>query len=163
VVHHVALSVVGTERLLASGYFRAKQRQEELIEASPVPWTIVQATQFFEFVAGIADGSVRGGEVRLSNALIQPMAADDVAAALAAVVAEPPARGRIEIAGPQALPLDALVRRLFAATGDKRPVVTDAGASYFGVQLDDRSLTPGNAPRLGTIRFEDWLAQRALA
>jgi uncharacterized protein YbjT (DUF2867 family) len=79
------------------------------------------------------------------------------------VVAEPPARGRIEIAGPQALPLDALVRRLFAATGDKRPVVTDAGASYFGVQLDDRSLTPGNAPRLGTIRFEDWLAQRALA
>lgn len=128
-----------------------------------MPWTIVQATQFFEFVAGIADGSVQGGEVRLSNALIQPMAADDVAAALATVVAEPPARGRIEIAGPQALPLDALVRRLFAATGDKRPVVTDAGASYFGVQLDDRSLTPGNAPRLGTIRFEEWLAQRARA
>jgi uncharacterized protein YbjT (DUF2867 family) len=163
VAHHIALSVVGTDRLLASGYFRAKQRQEELIETSPVPWTIVQATQFFEFVAGIADGSVQGGEVRLSNALIQPMAADDVAAALATVVAEPPARGRIEIAGPQAMPLDALVRRLFAATGDRRPVVTDAGASYFGVQLDDRSLTPGNAPRLGTIRFEDWLAQRALA
>jgi uncharacterized protein YbjT (DUF2867 family) len=163
VVHHVALSVVGTERLLASGYFRAKQRQEELIEASPVPWTIVQATQFFEFVAGIADGSTRGGEVRLSNALIQPMAADDVAAALAAVVTEPPARGRIEIAGPEALPLDALVRRLFAATGDKRPVVTDTEASYFGVRLDDRSLTPDTAPRLGTTRFEDWLAQRARA
>jgi uncharacterized protein YbjT (DUF2867 family) len=163
VAHHIALSVVGTDRLLASGYFRAKQRQEELIEASSVPWTIVQATQFFEFVAGIADGSVQGGEVRLSNALIQPMAADDVAAALATVVAEPPARGRIEIAGPQAMPLDALVRGLFAATGDRWPVVTDAGASYFGVQLDDRSLTPGNAPRLGTIRFEDWLAQRALA
>jgi uncharacterized protein YbjT (DUF2867 family) len=158
VAHHIALSVVGTDRLLASGYFRAKQRQEELIEASPVPWTIVQATQFFEFVAGIADGSVRGGEVRLSSALIQPMAADDVAAALAAVVAEPPARGRIEIAGPQAMPLDALVRRLFAATGDRRPVVTDAGASYFGVLLDDRSLTPGNGARLATIRFEDWLA-----
>jgi uncharacterized protein YbjT (DUF2867 family) len=128
-----------------------------------VPWTIVQATQFFEFVAGIADGSVRSGEVRLSNALIQPMAADDVAAALAVVVAESPARGRIEIAGPEALPLDALVRRLFAATGDKRPVVTDAAASYFGVQLDDRSLTPDTTPRLGTIRFADWLAQRARA
>ncbi|MDQ0041013.1 SDR family oxidoreductase [Variovorax boronicumulans] len=164
VAHHVALSVVGTDRLLASGYFRAKQRQEELIEASPVPWTIVQATQFFEFVAGIADGSVRDGEVRLSNALIQPMSADDVAAALAVVVVgESPARRRIEIAGPEAVPLDALVRRLFAATGDKRPVVTDAEASYFGVQLDDRSLTPGTGPRLGTTRFADWLAQRARA
>ncbi|MDQ0013405.1 uncharacterized protein YbjT (DUF2867 family) [Variovorax boronicumulans] len=163
VAHHIALSVVGTDRLLASGYFRAKQRQEELIEASPVPWTIVQATQFFEFVAGIADGSVRDGEVRLSNALIQPMAADDVAAALAVVVGEPPARRRIEIAGPETTPLDALVRRLFAATGDKRPVVTDAEASYFGVQLDDRSLTPGTAPRLGATRFADWLAQRARA
>lgn len=159
VAHHIALSVVGTERLLASGYFRAKQRQEELIEASPVPYTIVQATQFFEFVAGIADGGMRGGEVRLSNAQIQPMAADDVAAALAVVVTEPAARGRIEIAGPQALPLDALVRRLFAATGDKRPVVTDAQASYFGVQLDDRSLMPGAAPRLGATRFEDWLVK----
>ena len=164
VAHHIALSVVGTDRLLASGYFRAKQRQEELIEASPVPWTIVQATQFFEFVAGIADGSVRDGEVRLSNALIQPMSADDVAAALAVVVVgESPARRRIEIAGPEAVPLDALVRRLFAATGDKRPVVTDAEASYFGVQLDDRSLTPGTGPRLGTTRFADWLAQRARA
>ncbi|MDZ4358862.1 MAG: SDR family oxidoreductase [Variovorax sp.] len=161
VAHLVALSVVGTERLLASGYFRAKQRQEELIEASPVPWTIVQATQFFEFVAGIANGSVKGDEVHLSNALIQPMAADDVAQTLAAVVGEPPARGRVEIAGPEALPLDAVVRRLFAATGDQRPVVTDAQASYFGVQLDDRSLTPGTAPRLGATRFEDWLAQRA--
>lgn len=159
VAHHIALSVVGTERLLASGYFRAKQRQEELIEASPVPYTIVQATQFFEFVAGIADGGMRGGEVRLSNAQIQPMAADDVAAALAVVVTEPAARGRIEIAGPQALPLDALVRRLFAATGDKRPVVTDAQASYFGVQLDDRSLMPGAVPRLGATRFEDWLVK----
>lgn len=163
VAHLVALSVVGTERLLASGYFRAKQRQEELIEASSVPWTIVQATQFFEFVGGIADGSVRGGGVRLSNALIQPMAADDVAAALAVVVGEPPARGRVEIAGPEALPLDTLVRRFFTATGDQRPVVTDAEASYFGVQLDDRSLTPGAAPRLGATRFADWLAQRARA
>lgn len=161
VAHHVALSVVGTDRLLASGYFRAKQRQEELVEASPVPWTIVQATQFFEFVAGIAESGMRGGEVRLPDALIQPMAADDVAEALAAVVAGPPALSRIEIAGPEALPLDALVRRLFAATGDGRPVVTDPEASYFGVRLDDRSLTPGRAPRLGATPFEDWLARRA--
>ncbi|RTQ37511.1 SDR family oxidoreductase [Variovorax sp. NFACC27] len=163
VAHHVALSVVGTERLLDSGYFRAKQLQEDLIEASPVPYTIVQATQFFEFVGGIAASSVQDGVVRLSDALIQPMAADDVAAALAEVVTELPARGRIEIAGPQAVPLDALVRRFFEATGDTRRVVTDPGARYFGVRLDDRSLTPGASPRLGAIRFDEWLAQRAAA
>ncbi len=163
VAHHIALSVVGTARLLDSGYFRAKQLQEDLIEASPVPYTIVQATQFFEFVGAIAASGVQDGVARLSDALIQPMAADDVAAALAEVVTELPARGRIEIAGPEALPLDALVRRFFAATGDAREVVTDPGARYFGVQLDDRSLTPGSNPRLGTIRFDEWLARRAAA
>ena len=155
--------MVGTARLLDSGYFRAKQLQEDLIEASPVPYTIVQATQFFEFVSSIAASSVQDGAVRLSNARIQPMAAEDVAAALAEVVTELPARGRIEIAGPEALPLDALVRRFFAATGDARKVVTDPGARYFGVQLDDRSLTPGSNPRLGAIRFDEWLARRAAA
>lgn len=163
VSHHIALSVVGTERLLDSGYFRAKQLQEELIEASPVPYTIVRATQFFEFVGAIAESSIRDGAVRLSNALIQPMASDDVAAALAVVVAEPPAQGRVEIAGPEAVPLDELVRRFFAANGDGRKVVTDPESRYFGVRLDDRSLTPGAGPRLGSIRFADWLAQRAAA
>ena len=163
VAHHIALSVVGTRRLLDSGYFRAKQLQAELIEASPVPYTIVQATQFFEFVGSIAASSVQDGAVRLSNARIQPMAAEDVAAALAKVVTEPPAQGRIEIAGPEAMPLDELVRRFFAANGDARPVVTDPGSHYFGVRLDDSSLTPGANPRLGATRFEDWLAQHAKA
>lgn len=163
VAHHIALSVVGTDRLLASGYFRAKQAQEDLIEASPVPYTIVQATQFFEFLGGIANAGAAGGAIRLSNALVQPIAAEDVAAALAEIVTEPPSGGRVEIAGPEAVPLDDLVRRFLAATGDAREVVTDAEAAYFGVRLDDRSLTPAAGARLAPTGFEAWVRQRATA
>ncbi|QGW83386.1 SDR family oxidoreductase [Variovorax paradoxus] len=163
VAHHIALSVVGTDRLLASGYFRAKQAQEDLIEASPVPYTIVQATQFFEFLGGIANAGGAGGEIRLSHALVQPIAAEDVAAALADIVNEPPAGGRVEIAGPEAVPLDDLVRRFLAATGDARQVVTDAEAAYFGVRLDDRSLTPAAGARLAPTGFEAWVRQRRKA
>lgn len=163
VAHHIALSVVGTDRLLASGYFRAKQAQEDLIEASPVPYTIVQATQFFEFLGGIANAGAAGSEIRLSHALVQPIAAEDVAAALAEIVNEPPAGGRVEIAGPEAVPLDDLVRRYLAATGDSRQVVTDANADYFGVRLDDRSLTPAAGARLAPTGFDAWFGQRAAA
>ena len=163
VAHHIALSVVGTDRLLASGYFRAKQAQEDLIEASPVPYTIVQATQFFEFLGGIANAGGAGSEIRLSHALVQPIAAEDVAAALAEIVNEPPAGGRVEIAGPEAVPLDDLVRRYLAATGDARQVVADATADYFGVHLDDRSLTPAAGARLAPTGFEAWVRQRAAA
>ncbi|SDI08568.1 SDR family oxidoreductase [Variovorax sp. OV700] len=163
VAHHIALSVVGTDRLLASGYFRAKQAQEDLIEASPVPYTIVQATQFFEFLGGIANAGAAGSEIRLSHALVQPIAAEDVAAALAEIVTEPPSGGRVEIAGPEAVPLDDLVRRYLTATGDARQVVTDANADYFGVRLDDRSLTPAAGARLAPTGFEAWVRQRAAA
>ena len=163
VAHHIALSVVGTDRLLASGYFRAKQAQEDLIEASPVPYTIVQATQFFEFLGGIANAGAAGSEIRLSHALVQPIAAEDVAAALAEIVTEPPSGGRVEIAGPEAVPLDDLVRRYLTATGDARQVVTDANADYFGVRLDDRSLTPAAGARLAPTGFEAWFGQRAAA
>jgi len=163
VAHHIALSVVGTDRLHASGYFRAKQAQEDLIEASPVPYTIVQATQFFEFLGGIANAGGAGSEIRLSHALVQPIAAEDVAAALAEIVNEPPAGGRVEIAGPEAVPLDDLVRRYLAATGDARQVVADANADYFGVHLDDRSLTPAAGARLAPTGFEAWVRQRAAA
>jgi len=163
VAHHIALSVVGTDRLLASGYFRAKQAQEDLIEASPVPYTIVQATQFFEFLGGIANAGAADGAIRLSHALVQPIAAEDVAAALAEIVTEPPSGGRVEIAGPEAVPLDDLVRRFLAATGDAREVVTDANADYFGVRLDDRSLTPAAGARLAPTGFDGWFGQRAVA
>jgi len=163
VAHHIALSVVGTDRLLASGYFRAKQAQEDLIEASSVPYTIVQATQFFEFLGGIANAGAAGSEIRLSHALVQPIAAEDVAAALADIVNEPPAGGRVEIAGPEAVPLDDLVRRFLAATGDARQVVTDAEAAYFGVRLDDRSLTSAAGARLASTGFDAWVRQRPKA
>jgi uncharacterized protein YbjT (DUF2867 family) len=157
--HHVALSVVGTERLLASGYFRAKMAQEKLIEAAKIPYTIVRATQFFEFVGAIAQSATDGQTVRLSPALVQPMAADDVAAALAEVAVEPPVNGMIEVAGPELLPLNELVGRFLAANKDPRKVVPDVHALYFGTELNDRSLTPGANPRLGATRFADWLAR----
>ncbi|KAB1079829.1 SDR family oxidoreductase [Methylobacterium soli] len=157
--HHVALSVVGTDRLLASGYFRAKMAQESLIEAGPIPYTIVRATQFFEFVGGIAQSATEGGTVRLSPALAQPMVSDDVAAALAEVAVADPVNGLIEIAGPEAIRLDDLVRRFLAASGDTRQVVTDPGARYFGVELGERSLIPGAHPRLAATRFADWLGR----
>ncbi|MFK0088659.1 SDR family oxidoreductase [Pseudomonas sp. NPDC090755] len=159
--HHIALSIVGCERLPDNGYFRAKVAQENLIKASGRPFTLVRATQFFEFVGGIAQSAVVGDEVHLSPALIQPMASDDVAAALTDVVLAAPVNGTLEIAGPEAMPLDELVRRFFRATGDTRTVVPDVHARYFGDVLNDQSLTPGHHPRLGAIHFEDWLARTA--
>ncbi|MGE7960863.1 SDR family oxidoreductase [Pseudomonas sp. NPDC089918] len=157
--HHVALSIVGSERLPENGYFRAKVAQENLIEASGIPYTILRATQFFEFVGGIAQAATVGEEICLSPALIQPMASDDVVAALTEVTLATPVNGTVEVAGPEAMPLDELVRRFLRATQDTRKVVPDVHARYFGSVLDDQSLTPGKNPRLGAIRFEDWLGQ----
>jgi uncharacterized protein YbjT (DUF2867 family) len=157
--HHVALSVVGTDRLLASGYFRAKLAQENLIKASPIPYTIVRATQFFEFVGGIAQSATEGQTVRLPPALMQPIGADDVAAAVADVALAEPLNGTFDLAGPEPIRQDDLVRQFLHATGDTRTVVTDPQALYYGIAVDDRSLTPGDHPRLGPTRFADWLAQ----
>ncbi len=157
--HHIALSVVGTERLLASGYFRAKMAQETLIKASPVPYTIVRATQFFEFVDGIVQSATDGQTVRVSPALVQPIVSDDVAAALVQVVIGTPLKGMVELAGPEPIRLDELVRQFLSAQGDTRKVTTDVHALYFGIELNDQSLTPGNNPRIGPTRFEDWLSR----
>ena len=157
--HHVALSIVGSERLPDNGYFRAKVAQESLIKASGIPYTILRATQFFEFVGGIAQSATVGEEIRLSPALIQPIASEDVAAALADVAVAQPVNGTVEVAGPEAMPLDELVRRFLRGTQDTRKVVPDVHARYFGGVLSDRSLTPGANPRIGAIRFEDWLGQ----
>ncbi|YCI05365.1 SDR family oxidoreductase [Ensifer sp. D2-11] len=161
--HHVALSIVGSERLPDNGYFRAKVAQENLIKASGIPYTILRATQFFEFVGGIAQSAAVGDEIRLSPALIQPIASDDVAAALAEVAVAPPVDGTLEVAGPEAIPLDELVRRFLRSTEDPRKVLPDVHARYFGAVLDDQSLTPGKNPRLGAIRFEDWLGRQTAA
>ena len=155
--HHIALSVVGTDRLLASGYFRAKMAQETLIKASPVPYTIVRATQFFEFVGGIAQSATEGQTVRLPEALMQPIASDDVAAAMAEVAVAEPLGGIIELAGPEPIRMDELVRKYLSATKDARTVATDPKAKYFGLSVNDQSLTPGDNPRLGATRFDDWL------
>jgi uncharacterized protein YbjT (DUF2867 family) len=157
--HHVALSVVGTNRLLASGYFRAKMAQEKLIKASPIPYTIVRATQFFEFVGGIAQYATEGQTVRLPRVLMQPIAADDVAAVMADVALAEPLNGTVELAGPEPIRQDDLVRRFLNATGDARTVITDPKGLYYGVAVNDQSLTPGHNPRLGMIRFEDWLSR----
>lgn len=157
--HHVALSIVGSERLPENGYFRAKVAQENLIKASGIPYTLLRATQFFEFVGGIAQSATVGEEICLSPALIQPMASDDVVAALTDVALAAPVNGTVEVAGPEAMPLDELVRRFLRATQDTRKVVPDVHARYYGAVLDDQSLTAGKNARLGAIRFEDWLAQ----
>lgn len=157
--HHVALSIVGTERLPENGYFRAKVAQESLIKASGIPYSILRATQFFEFVGAIADSFAVGEELHVSPALIQPLASDDVVAALTDVVLAAPLNGTVEVAGPEAMPIDELVRRFLRATRDTRRVVPDVHARYYGAVLDDQSLTPGQHPRLGAIRFEDWLAR----
>jgi uncharacterized protein YbjT (DUF2867 family) len=157
--HHVALSVVGTDRLLASGYFRAKLAQEKLIQASPIPYTIVRATQFYEFVGGIAQFATEGQTVRVPPVLMQPIAADDVAAVLADVATASPLNGTLELAGPEPIRQDDLVRQFLKATGDARTVVPDPKALYYGLKVDDQSLTPGDNPRLGKIRFESWLMQ----
>jgi uncharacterized protein YbjT (DUF2867 family) len=159
--HHVALSVVGADRVAQSGYLRAKLAQERLIKASKIPFTIVRSTQFFEFMSGIAKDATTGQTVRLSPALLQPIAADDVAAALAEVAVAAPANGTIEVAGPDRLGLDELVRQFLGAKKDARQVVADVHARYFGAELDDRSLTPGDSPRVGGTRFADWLGRAA--
>jgi uncharacterized protein YbjT (DUF2867 family) len=157
--HHVALSVVGTDRLLESGYFRAKMAQENLIKASKVPYTIVRATQFFEFVKGIAQAATEGQTVRLPPALMQPIVSDDVAAVLAEVAINAPVNGMIEVAGPEPIRQDELVRRFLSANKDARKVATDVRARYYGIELNDQSLTPGDNPRIGPTRFEDWLSR----
>jgi uncharacterized protein YbjT (DUF2867 family) len=159
VKHHCALSVVGTERLLDSGYFRAKMAQEKLIKASRTPYTIVRATQFFEFVGGIAQFSTEGQTVRLPSALMQPMASDDVAAILADIAVEKPLNGMVEIAGPEPIRMDEIVRKFLTATHDARTVKTDPSARYYGVLVNDQSLTPADNPRIGRTRFEDWLSR----
>jgi uncharacterized protein YbjT (DUF2867 family) len=161
VKHHVALSVVGTNRLLTSGYFRAKMAQENLIQTSSVPYTIVRSTQFFEFARGIAQNATESQTIRLPSALMQPIAADDVAHLLADVAVGRPINGMVEIAGPEQIRQDEFVRRFLNATGDARKVTTDAHARYYGVEVDDQTLVPDDDPRLGSIGFSEWLSHNA--
>lgn len=158
VKHHVALSVVGSDRLPDSGYLRAKMAQEGLIKASKIPYTIVRSTQFFEFVPGIAQSATAGQTVRLSPAHLQPIGSDDVADAVVDATLGAPLNGMMEIAGPERIPLDELARRYLRETKDSRKVVADVHARYFGTELNDQSLTPGDNPRLGSLRFDDWLS-----
>lgn len=160
VTHHVALSVVGTDRLQASGYFRAKQVQEELIKDSGIPYSIVHATQFFEFVKGIADMSTEGDTVRLPPARIQPVYSDDVAAAVGRTAVGDPVNGIVEVAGPDAFQLDELVREALTAMDDPRTVVTDPHAPYSGAELTKTTLLPGPDAQIAGTRFTDWLAQQ---
>lgn len=157
--HHVALSVVGSERLTESGYFRAKIAQEKLIKESPIPFSIVRATQFFEFVKSIADVATDGTTVHLPPVLIQPMAAEDVASAVGRTAVGAPVNGTVEVAGPEQLRLDEFVRRGLRARHDPREVVTDAHARYYGIEVGERSLVPGDGALVFETRFEDWLAQ----
>jgi uncharacterized protein YbjT (DUF2867 family) len=157
--HHLTLSIVGIDRVPDSGYLRAKLAQESEIEAGETPWTILRATQFFEFLARIADEGAEGdGAVRLSTGLIQPLAADDVVAALTELATGTPVGGHIELGGPEALGIDAWARRLFAATGDERKVVSDPHGRYFGTELSGGELTPGDGARIAPTRFEAWFA-----
>ena len=157
--HHVALSVVGTDRLLESGYFRAKIAQEKLIKGSSIPYSIVHATQFFEFIKGIADISTVDNKVVLPPVLIQPMAADDVAAEVGRIAIGAPVNGTIEVGGPEKFHLDELARRFLAAREDPREVITDPQARYYGVEVSEKTLVPGDDARLGETRFEAWLTQ----
>ncbi|MGO4544985.1 SDR family oxidoreductase [Paenibacillus sp. 2TAB23] len=157
VKHHVALSVVGTERLLQSGYFRAKMAQEELIKNASVPYTIVRATQFFEFINSIAYVSTEGQTVRLPSASVQPIVSGDVAEALVEFTLAEPKNGTVEVAGPDRLGLDELVRRFLQVQNDNREVITDESARYFGADLNDQSLVPGDNPHITSTHFEDWL------
>jgi uncharacterized protein YbjT (DUF2867 family) len=159
--HHVALSVVGTERLVASGFFRAKLAQENLIKTSKNPYTIIRATQFFEFVKQIVDYSTEGNIVRMPPAFIQPMAADDVALAVARIATDPPVNGTIEIGGPEQFRLDELARRFLAAHPDGREVISDPHGRYYGIEVSERALVPDKSARLGEVRFETWLTESA--
>jgi uncharacterized protein YbjT (DUF2867 family) len=157
--HHLAVSIVGADRLPDSGYLRAKVAQEAEVEAGGVPYTVLRATQFFEFLPQIVEGGAEGDVVRLSTGLMQLVAADDVAATVAELAAGAPAGGRIELGGPEVLGVDAWARRLFAATGDERTVVGDPHARYFGAELHGGELTPGDGARIGTVDFDTWLAK----
>ncbi|GAA2050334.1 SDR family oxidoreductase [Leifsonia soli] len=163
--HHVVLSIVGADRMPDIGYMRAKLTQERIVRESGVPFTILRATQFFEFIGALADGATHDGTATLSDVLMQPIAAADVSAALAEVAVADPSNGIVELAGPEPLRLDDLARRLLSASGDPRTVVTDPDAGYFGGRVDDRSLTPGNDPaitdhRYGGTTFSRWLEER---
>jgi uncharacterized protein YbjT (DUF2867 family) len=157
--HHVALSVVGTDRLSESGYFRAKIAQEKLIAGSPIPYSIVHATQFFEFFKSIADAATDGDTVRLAPVLIQPMAAEDVAAAVGRTAVGSPLNGIVEVAGPEQFRLDEFIRRGLEARDDPRSVIADPDARYFGARLNERTLVPGDDAGLAETHFEDWLSQ----
>ena len=159
--HHVALSVVGTDRLSESGYFRAKFAQEKLIKESSIPYTIVHATQFFEFLKGLADISVVDGKVHLPPVLFQPMAADDVASAMGRIAAGQPVNGIVEIAGPEQFRVDELVRRRLASLNDSREVIADPNARYSGAKISEKTLVPDKNARLGETTFESWLRQSA--
>src|SRR5262245_9103799 len=169
VKHHVALSVVGTAELArggdwattTAGYFQAKQVQEDLIQASGMPFSIVHATQFFEFLASIADTQTQDGVVRVPPIAFQPMAADDVAAGVGRVSVGSPVNGIVEIGGPDRLPFDEVIRRALVAAGDSRVVVVDPTAGYFGIGVDELTLVPANGVRLGEVRLEDWLRESA--
>ncbi|GJH04241.1 NmrA family NAD(P)-binding protein [Paraburkholderia terrae] len=163
VQHHVALSVVGTDRLAQSGYFRGKIAQEKLIRESGVPYTIIHSTQFFEFLGGIAQSGGEGETIRLSPAYFQPIASDDVGAAVADYAVEAPRNGIVEIAGPDRVRLADMVQRFLDATHDSRKVVADTGARYFGAELDDDTLVPGANPRLGALNFDAWFSQSQAA
>ena len=156
--HHLAVTIVGADRLPDSGYLRAKVAQEAEIAAGAIPYTILRATQFFEFLAQIADAGAEGDGVRLSTGLSQPVAVDDVAATVAELATGPPVDGRVELGGPEAMSIDAWARRLFAATGDERTVVSDPHASYFGTELRGGELTPGDGARIGATDFDTWFA-----
>jgi uncharacterized protein YbjT (DUF2867 family) len=161
VEHHVALSVVGADRLPESGYLRAKVAQEETVKAGSVPYTILRATQFFEFIGRVADSSTDGETVRLAPVFVQPESADDVAAGLAEVAVSEPVNGIVELAGPQRFRLDEIARRFLWAKGDRREVIGDVHARYFGTELNYYSLTPGSNARIAPTRFEDWLSRSA--
>jgi uncharacterized protein YbjT (DUF2867 family) len=157
--HHVALSIVGIDRSPDNGYFQAKIAQETLIASGPIPYSIVRATQFFEFIDGIADAATTGNEVHMAPVAFQPMAADDVARAVAATAATAPLNGHLEIAGPQRLRFDEVIERRLSARNDARRVVADPRAKYFGAVPREESLVPLNGAQFGRIRFEDWLNQ----
>ena len=159
VKHHVVLSVVGTDRLPDSGYFRAKLAQEEIVKAGVVPYTILRATQFFEFIGRIADSSSDGETVRLAPVFVQPESADDVAAALADLALSEPVNGIVELAGPERFRLDELAQRVLRANDDARRVTADVHALYFGAELDNRSLIPERGARIAPTRFADWLSK----
>jgi uncharacterized protein YbjT (DUF2867 family) len=159
VQHHVCLSIVGVDRALESGYMRAKLAQERIVKDSGVPYTIVRSTQFFEFLNGIAEANASGDVITVSPALVQPIAADDVVAMLADVATSRPLNATIEVAGPERMPLNEMISQLLRSLGDTRRVVSDRYARYFGLELNDQSLTPGDTPRIGRTHYEDWLAK----